>query len=58
MNADYQLTYHNASARFAALAESLLGAPALALDVEPASWWDRRAERVSLIQLSYRDAGA
>lgn len=57
MSADYQVTYVNDSRRLAALAESLHGASALALDIETASWWDPRAERVSLIQLAYRDMG-
>ena len=57
MNADYQVTYVNDSRRLAALAESLPAVPALALDIETASWWDRKAERVSLIQLAYRGAG-
>ncbi|HEX8149815.1 MAG TPA: hypothetical protein VF591_21725 [Pyrinomonadaceae bacterium] len=57
MSADYQVTYVNDQRRLAALAESLLAAPALALDIETASWWDPRAERVSLIQLAYREAG-
>lgn len=54
MSADYQVTYVNDPRRLAALAESLPGAPALALDIETASWWDPRAECVSLIQLAYR----
>ena len=57
MNADYQVTYVNDPRRLAALAESLPGAPALALDIETASWWDPTAERVSLIQLAYRGPG-
>lgn len=57
MSTDYQVTYVNDPRRLAALAESLAGAPALALDIETASWWDPRAERVSLIQLAYRGAG-
>ncbi|HEX7312652.1 MAG TPA: hypothetical protein VF297_01955 [Pyrinomonadaceae bacterium] len=57
MSADYQVTYVNDAPRLAALSDALLDASALALDIETASWWDRRAERVSLIQLAYRDAG-
>ena len=57
MNLDYQVTYVNDPRRLAALAGVLPASPALALDIETASWWDRRAERVSLIQLAYRDAG-
>ncbi len=29
--------------------------PALALDIETVYWWDRRVERVSLIQLAFRE---
>jgi hypothetical protein len=57
MKLDYQVTYVNDPRRLAALAEALPTSSALALDIETASWWDRRAERVSLIQLAYRDAG-
>lgn len=57
MKLDYQVTYVNDPRRLAALAEALQTSSALALDIETASWWDRRAERVSLIQLAYRDAG-
>lgn len=57
MNAEYQVTYVNDARRLAALAGALPTSSALALDIETASWWDRRAERVSLIQLAYRDAG-
>jgi hypothetical protein len=57
MNADYQVTYVNDARRLDALAAALPASTAVALDIETASWWDRRAERVSLIQLAYRDAG-
>ena len=57
MNADYQVTYVNDARRLDALAAALPESSAVALDIETASWWDRRAERVSLIQLAYRDAG-
>lgn len=35
----------------------LMSARALALDIETVNWWDREAERVSLIQLAYREGG-
>jgi hypothetical protein len=57
MHLDYQVTYVNDPRRLAALAEALPTSSALAQDIETASWWDPRAERVSLIQLAYRDAG-
>jgi hypothetical protein len=33
----------------------LHSAPALALDIETVNWWDRQVERVSLIQLAFRE---
>ena len=58
MNADsYQVTYVKDARRLDDLAGALSAPSAVALDIETASWWDRRAERVSLIQLAYRDAG-
>ncbi len=57
MNIDYSITYINDRRRLVALCERLGAATALALDIETASWWDRRAERVSLIQLAYREGG-
>lgn len=39
----------------AALAARLCSEPALALDLETADWWDRRLERVSLVQLAFRE---
>jgi hypothetical protein len=57
MNTDYTVTYVNDRRRLEALCEGLVAVPALALDIETASWWDRRAERVSLVQLAYREGG-
>lgn len=37
------------------LTARLASLPALALDVETVNWWDRRIERVSLIQLAFRE---
>lgn len=55
MSTDYSVTYINDGRRLEALCEHLVTVPALALDIETASWWDRRAERVSLIQFAYRE---
>ncbi|HEV2764803.1 MAG TPA: hypothetical protein VGV38_17615 [Pyrinomonadaceae bacterium] len=41
----------------AALPARLASAPALALDIETVNWWDREAERVSLVQLAFREEG-
>lgn len=57
MNTEYTVTYINDRRRLEALCEGLVNVPALALDIETASWWDRRAERVSLVQLAYREGG-
>lgn len=37
------------------LAARLASEPALALDLETVDWWDRRVERVALIQLAFRE---
>ena len=37
------------------LAARLASEPALALDLETTDWWDHRAERVSLVQLAFRE---
>ncbi len=37
------------------LVARLDSAPALALDIETVNWWDRHIERVSLIQLAFRE---
>jgi hypothetical protein len=55
MNIDYSIAYINDTRRLEALRERLGSVSALALDIETASWWDPRAERVSLIQLAYRE---
>jgi hypothetical protein len=57
MNTDYSVTYINDRRRLEDLCEGLVAVPAIALDIETACWWDRRAERVSLIQLAYREGG-
>ncbi len=40
-----------------AILARLNAAAALALDIETVNWWDRDAERVSLIQLAFRENG-
>ena len=54
MKTGYRVTFVNDPPRLVALAEALLKAPAFALDIETADWWDRHLERVSLLQLAYR----
>lgn len=57
MSTDYSIAYINDPRRLAALCERLCAVSAVALDIETACWWDRRAERISLVQLAYRDEG-
>jgi hypothetical protein len=57
VNVDYSISYINDGRRLAALCEALASAPAVGLDIETDSWWNPREERVSLVQLAYRDAG-
>ena len=57
MSPDYQIAYVNDRRRLTDLSGALASSPVVALDIETASWWDPRAERVSLVQLAYRDAG-
>ncbi len=38
-----------------AMLDRVSSAPAFALDIETINWWDREAERVSLIQLAFRE---
>lgn len=54
---DYGISYINDGRRLGALCKALASAPAVALDIETDSWWNPREERVSLVQLAYRDAG-
>jgi hypothetical protein len=53
----YRVTFINDQARLAALAAGIEAVGAVALDIETAEWWDRRRERVSLVQLAYRREG-
>ena len=39
------------------LSARLAAAPALAVDIETVNWWDREAERVSLVQVAFREEG-
>jgi hypothetical protein len=41
----------------AAMIERVNRAPSLALDIETINWWDRESERVSLVQLAFREDG-
>ncbi len=45
----------NDKSALAAMVEQINAAPALALDIETVNWWDRESERVSLVQLAFRE---
>jgi hypothetical protein len=52
---DFSLKLVSGSRELTTLTARLESAPALALDIETVYWWDRRAERVALIQLAFRE---
>ena len=54
MKSEYRIAFVNDPPRLEALADTLGSVAAFALDIETADWWERRLERVSLIQLAYR----
>lgn len=52
---DFSLKLVTGPRELDSLAARLESAPALALDLETVNWWDRRVERVALIQLAFRE---
>jgi hypothetical protein len=54
---DFSLKLISSPQALVPLADRLAAAPALALDIETVNWWDRQVERVSLIQIAYREGG-
>ena len=52
---DFNLKLVGSPRELDTLALRLESAPALALDIETVNWWDRRVERVALIQLAFRE---
>ncbi len=52
---DFSLKLVTRPQELTALTARLNTVPALALDIETVNWWDRRVERVSLIQIAYRE---
>lgn len=52
---DFSIKLISSSREIAPLVARLDSAPALALDIETVNWWDREIERVSLIQLAFRE---
>lgn len=45
----------NDESALTAAVERINNAPAMALDIETVNWWDRETERISLVQLAYRE---
>lgn len=54
---DFSLRLISSPQALTSLAARLDSSPALALDIETVNWWDRQSERVSLIQLAFREEG-
>jgi hypothetical protein len=54
---DFSIKLIGSTQEINSLAARLAPAPALALDIETVNWWDRQVERVSLIQLAFREGG-
>ena len=52
---DFTIKLINSPQDLPSLVACLDSAPALALDIETVNWWDRQVERVSLIQLGFRE---
>jgi len=54
---DHIVEIINDQSALAAIVERLNTASVIALDIETANWWDRESERVSLVQLAFRENG-
>src|SRR5690349_7604151 len=52
---DFTIKLINDTQGLTALLAQLDSVTALALDIETVNWWDRRVERVSLLQLAFRE---
>lgn len=55
MKLDYRISFITDQQRLTTLSQNLESVSALALDIETTDWWSPQAERVSLIQLAYRE---
>ena len=53
---DHAVQFIQQPEQLASLAERLLNAKAMALDIETVNWWDRQREQVALLQLAFRTA--
>ena len=54
---DFSIKQISSPRELSTLDARLDSAPALALDIETVNWWDRQVERVSLVQLAFREGG-
>jgi hypothetical protein len=54
---DFTLKFIKDSGDLRQLSETLISLPAFALDIETTDWWNRRRERIALIQVAYRIEG-
>lgn len=54
---DFSIKFVSSSQALVSLAARLNTVLVLALDIETVNWWDRKVERVSLIQLAFREEG-
>ncbi|MGH9937470.1 MAG: hypothetical protein ACREAM_14580, partial [Blastocatellia bacterium] len=52
---NHTVEFVNDSPALSAAIERVNAAPAIALDIETIYWWNRESERVSLIQLAFRE---
>jgi DNA polymerase III epsilon subunit-like protein len=52
---DFNLKLINTQPELRSLSQRLESTSALALDIETVNWWNRRLERVALIQIAYRE---
>jgi ribonuclease D len=52
---DFSIKLISSPRELISLGDRLASAPAFALDIETVNWWDRQVERVSLIQLAFRE---
>ena len=51
---DFSLKFIKDTSALKSLSETLVGLSAFALDVETSEWWNRRRERIALVQIAFR----
>lgn len=54
---DFTLKFVKDARALQKLSDALTLLPAFALDIETADWWNRRRERIAIIQIAFRTAG-